>query len=92
MTKDDELGLNVMQVGIDLDCRICERRTDKMTGVDNYLLEFVQVGFTLVIPQTRYILRQPKRLGRLPVFNKAPFVGRDNGVILIAVLEVSQSS
>jgi len=56
VTKEEESGDRVIQVGVDFVCREICQQVDNYIECNTYFFEFVEVRFTLVIPQPGYVL------------------------------------
>jgi hypothetical protein len=56
VTKEEESGERVIQVGVDFVCReIFRQQVDNYMECNTYFFEFVEVRFTLVVPQLGYV-------------------------------------
>jgi hypothetical protein len=87
VTKEDESGDMVIQVGTDFDWTADFSMLAFERGQNSkYLFEVVQVGLGLVRPQSWNIFREFEGFGWSPVFHKTLLVSGDYGIISVTEL------
>ncbi len=73
VTKEDESGDNVMQVGVDFDCSMLEKGM-RFEDTATHLFELIQVCIAFVRPYPKNVFGRCKRFYRLPILYETLFI------------------